>query len=245
LNLYKSHPVFESPGDDAVLWRYCDLPKLVSLLSKKALHFSVASALGDHFEGAMTRELAAWMPRDVLPAIAPTRHQTFVSCWHENEYESAAMWQLYSRLNEGIAIRSTFSRVASSFVGFSLLPKALPPPNEIFAGRVNYIDYERDRFVDRSRALNALSLIVHKRMSFAHEREVRAVCSIPANCGRHSSNPLHKGIYVDCDLGQLIECVYISPSAPGYFCEAVADVCRRFSLGSRTLQSDLLSKPLY
>jgi hypothetical protein len=61
----------KSPGDNAVLWRYCDLPKLVSLLSKKALYFSVASALGDHFEGAMTRELAAWIPDRRLARTKP------------------------------------------------------------------------------------------------------------------------------------------------------------------------------
>src|SRR5271166_1021508 len=30
-----------------------------------------------------------------------------VSCWHKSEYESEAMWKLYSKLDQGIAIEST------------------------------------------------------------------------------------------------------------------------------------------
>ena len=87
--------------------------------------------------------------------------------------------------------------------------------------------------------------IMHKRLSFAHEREVRAVCSIGANCSRNSTTPRYPGIYVNCDVSQLIECIYVSPLAPTYFFEAVAEVCRRFGLGAQVVQSDLMSKPLY
>ena len=34
-----------------------------------------------------------------------------VSCWHMSTCESAAMWSLYSKTNEGIAIRSTVGRL--------------------------------------------------------------------------------------------------------------------------------------
>jgi hypothetical protein len=36
-----------------------------------------------------------------------TRHQVFANCCHINEFESAAMWQLYARMNEGVAIQSS------------------------------------------------------------------------------------------------------------------------------------------
>jgi hypothetical protein len=125
------------------------------------------------------------------------------------------------------------------------VPKDLPHPTAIFAGKVNYIDYDQGWLVDPSPALNTLSLIVHKRMSFAHESEVRAVCSINANCDRHSSSPRYAGIYVDCDLDRLVEQIYISPLAPPYFREAVSDLCQRFALAATVVQSDLMSKPLY
>ena len=44
---------FQEPEDDAVLWRYMDFAKYVSLLSSKALWFSSAAAFADPYEGAV------------------------------------------------------------------------------------------------------------------------------------------------------------------------------------------------
>jgi len=38
-----------------------------------------------------------------------------VSCWHESEYESDAMWKLYSASGQGIAIESTVGQLRESF----------------------------------------------------------------------------------------------------------------------------------
>jgi len=83
----------------------------------------------------------------------------FISCWHMNEEESPAMWKLYTSQNESICIRSNYKIFAR------LLPE------QSFLGCVKYIDYRRDRF-DTNDFLN---YIVHKRKSFEHEREIRAV----------------------------------------------------------------------
>ncbi len=34
----------------------------------------------------------------------------FVSCWHENETESEAMWKLYLKSGDGVAIQTTVVR---------------------------------------------------------------------------------------------------------------------------------------
>ena len=39
---------------------------------------------------------------------------TLVNCWHQNEFESEAMWRLYSENNKGIAIQTTLQRHHSS-----------------------------------------------------------------------------------------------------------------------------------
>jgi hypothetical protein len=157
------------------------------------------------------------------------------------------MWQVYSRFNEGLAIQSTFSRLTSSFCGFKLIPKDLPAPKAIYAGLVYYIDYDHGVFLDRHRALNGFSLLIHKRRSFEYEKEVRVVCRIPQNCGTPVADmiPRYTGIYVDCDIDRLIETVYVSPSAPTYFLEAVAAICDRFDVKASVIQWDLMSKPHY
>lgn len=60
--MYEEHPVFNPPSDDAVLWRYMDFTKFVSLLEKSALFFARADKLGDPFEGAFSKINVALQP---------------------------------------------------------------------------------------------------------------------------------------------------------------------------------------
>jgi hypothetical protein len=48
-----------------------------------------------------------------------TRRKVAISSWHINEYESFAMWQIFTQNSEGLAIQSTIGR----------LKKALKPEN--------------------------------------------------------------------------------------------------------------------
>ena len=43
------------------------------------------------------------------------RKSYYVNCWHLNGYESAAMWQLYSRNDEGIALVARQSALDEAF----------------------------------------------------------------------------------------------------------------------------------
>jgi hypothetical protein len=246
VSLYQAHAVFKPAPPNGKLWRYSDLAKLVSVLGNRAPYFPVTSSFDDPYEGELPRILSETVPRDILPVMQRARFTMFVNCWHLNSYESAAMWQIYARLNEGVAIQSTFGRLISSFKGFSRLPSDLPPPTQVYAGMVDYIDYDLENVSNRHWALNAFSMVMHKRRSFQHENEVRAVCSISQNCAvRGQFSAAHPGIYVDCDLSSLIEAIYVSPLAPAFFRKSVEMVLERFELKVPVIQSDLMSKPIY
>ena len=101
--MYMEHTSFVPPSDSNVrIWRYIDLPKLVSLLTTKSLWFPAASQLDDPHEGAFgefnVQQRAAVYPdtaaEDLEPVHRITRlapRWTYVSCWHMNESESTAM----------------------------------------------------------------------------------------------------------------------------------------------------------
>jgi hypothetical protein len=59
-----------------------------------------------------------------------------VSCWHCNDGESAAMWDLYATRDSGIAIQSTFERLCDSF-SHAAEPQLI--------GLVRYTDYLSDQ----------------------------------------------------------------------------------------------------
>jgi hypothetical protein len=87
------------------------------------------------------------------------RQWTFINCWHMNENESDAMWRIYARTSDAVAIQSTFAR----------LQRVLS--DRAFIGVVKYVDYDTEWMPEG----NTLYPFVHKRKSFEHERELRAV----------------------------------------------------------------------
>lgn len=146
---------------------------------------------------------------------------TYVSCWHENEHESEAMWRLYSSyLDNAIAVRTTYGRLYES-VGRE-------PSIQI--GRIKYIDYNKSYAGINDAFWN-------KRKSFEHEREVRALV-IDHSCKA-------SGKLIKCNLDILIDEVFVSPKAPEWFVNLVNEINQKYSLGLKVSKSELLEEPFF
>jgi hypothetical protein len=255
------HPVFTPPENaDASIWRYMDFTKFVAMLDSGALFFSRADLLGDPFEGSYSRANLSlrptWYAKYGLPeeswrGLEQARRRevqsTFINAWHCREHESAAMWRLYLKADEGIAVRSTFRRLCNSFDGCE---------REVYVGLVQYVDYDLDPMPEG----NAFWPFVHKRQSFEHERELRAVISDPeaAESARRveaasdlekaldpSIEPPPEGLEIAVPLATLIERIYVAPTAPGWFRDLVERVASKYALTAAVLQSDLTGTPVY
>jgi len=141
--MYKKHPDLVKPKKlNTIVWRYMDFTKFVSLLDKKALFFTRADKLGDPFEGSHPKANITLREKIYKSDMVPLeyisniykllREFTVVNCWHISGCESAAMWQLYLKSNEGIAIQSTFKRLRDSF---------RDEKHDIFIGKVQSVSY--------------------------------------------------------------------------------------------------------
>lgn len=154
----------------------------------------------------------------------------FINCWHENNYESAAMWKLYSDLNKGVAIQSTFKNFTDCFSGCE---------DDIAIGKVNYIDYEKDSMSPG--IVYVYKPFTYKRISFEYEREIRAIIFIP-----HGERNIElNGIYVPISLKILIEKIYVSPTAEDWFFELVESITKKYDLKTEVIRSNLYEGPLY
>lgn len=131
--MHKEHQIFQQPQDvNEKLWRYMDFTKFVSFLESKSLYFTRADKFEDPFEGSYPRinVLARQHIPEELPEEAREGYRimlensgdvnrrwpkyTAINCWHLNNHESAAMWRLYLKSNEGIAIQSTYEKVRAT-----------------------------------------------------------------------------------------------------------------------------------
>lgn len=256
------HPVFRQPAPNTKIWRYFGLPHLLLTLQKGQLHFSRVDTFKDPFEGSLPkaeveaeRDLYASLGiSEVLRQASRTRLAHLrcygACCWYLSEHESEAMWKLYAQ--EGIAIQSTFERLVAS------LPSGAPPSAGIHVGVVDYIDYATDitRPMESPdgtpRWNNSFIPLMHKRKSFEHERELRAIFMAFDDehddvgggvTARRTAIP-PEGCYVDVDLARLVEKIVVSPSMPMWFVDVVTEAVRRHSPHSLTVvRSDLAAAP--
>lgn len=125
--------VFVPPSDENIkIWRYMDFSKFVSFVASKSLYFSRSDLLGDPFEGSypeVNKEARIQFVEEFHEKLIETKasrdwikpflekqsgnnkllaNHMFVNCWHVNECESSAMWNIYAKDNKGIAIQSTY-----------------------------------------------------------------------------------------------------------------------------------------
>ncbi|RYJ37711.1 DUF2971 domain containing protein [Flavobacterium anhuiense] len=152
------------------------------------------------------------------------REKVAISSWHINEYESFAMWQIFTKNNEGLAIQSTIRR----------LQKAVKPENNYdqFIGEVNYIDYKKEYipFDD------LFFPFLFKRKSFQYEREVRILSDTSK-----SDIKLNDGLKINVDINQLIEKIYIHPKSENWYKKLVIELVERLGFGFEIEKSDLES----
>jgi len=160
------------------------------------------------------------------------RGHVAVQCWHANEHESEAMWRRYSRVGEGIAVKSTFERLGSAI--------KCDPDIHVFAGLVKYIDYSKDKIPPH----NMLLPIMHKRISYKHEQEVRVVL-FSERFMKNDETLSEAGIDIDLDVETLVEAIYVAPTTPDWVYELVKKVVARYGAAIEVRRSSLDDQPLW
>ncbi|NWD07662.1 hypothetical protein HX874_28255 [Pseudomonas gingeri] len=170
---------------------------------------------------ADVEEQAQKLLRDLEVGGENHKKRTFVSCWHESEHESEAMWRLYSTfLANAVAVRTSYQSLYLS----------LDRDPSIAIGRIKYIDLKNSY-------AGVNDAFWRKRKSFEHEREVRALLS------DYGTQDLGK--IVKCNLEVLIEEVLVSPKAPAWFVDLVNDVNEKFGLSVKVSLSELNEVPFF
>jgi len=239
---YQEHPSCNTPRNlRRKIWRYMDFTKFVSMLEDKTLFFPNLSTLSDPLEGFLTkptvekfRKIPAGLTTEEaakrraigehnLKVMRMGRSHLFISSWHMSNHESVAMWELYVKSGEGIAIQSTVGRMISS---------AANSTENVYIGEIKYVDYEKQEIPWN----NIFFLAVHKRKSFEYERELRAIVMSPENL---------PGKSVPVDLNALIHRVYVAPNSPVWIHDLVKKILIKYDLKKEVIHSGLEQNPMY
>lgn len=231
--MHQNNPNITVPVHDTVVWKYLDLSKFLDLLMSKKLFMSRSDKFEDQYEGTFSeptfeeiRKISENNP-EFLDIYKSQRKNVVISSWHINEYESFAMWQIFTQNSEGLAIQSTIGRIQDSLNAEKQFEQHI--------GEVNYIDYKKEYIPFDDDFFPFL----FKRKSFQYEREVRIISNLtPYNLN------INEGVKIDVDINTLIEKIYIHPKSENWYKNLVIQLVQQlgfdFTIEKSDLESDIL-----
>ncbi len=219
------------------LWRYISFDKYESLLRDNALFFCRADKFSDPYECSLPKkevEFRASIAKfemdnelrgvtGVFDSVKAQKHSdayakvhqdvrraTTVNCWHVNENESDAMWSLYLKDNEGVAIKTNLSRLSNALNASKI---------NIYGSKVRYINYDTAIFHHPTefpyKYYSTLTPLFHKKIEFLHEKEFRLFNwdGDREKEGYWGTQSEHKGELIPTDVLSLVETVVFHPKA--------------------------------
>ncbi|MBP8066339.1 MAG: hypothetical protein KAY31_02575 [Flavobacterium sp.] len=232
--MYSNNPNIKLPDNpDTVIWKYMDLSKFLDMLLSGKMFMSRSDKFEDQYEGTFSeptfeeiKKISENNPK-FLDYYKSHRENVVISSWHTNEYESFAMWQVFTKNNEGLAIQSTIGRLKEAL--------ALERNFEQYIGEVNYIDYKKELipFDD------VFFPFLFKRKSFQYENEIRVISDVTGQ-----NLTINDGLKISVDINTLIEKIYIHPKSENWYKKLVIEVVSRlgfdFTIEKSDLESDIL-----
>ena len=229
--MYINNPNIKLPKDpNTIIWKYLDLSKFLDLLMSEKLFMSRSDKFEDQYEGTFSeptfeeiKKLSIDNP-DFLNYYKTHREKVAISSWHINEYESFAMWQIFTQNSEGLAIQSTIGRLQESLV---------PEINfKQYIGEVNYIDYKKEHIPFDDMFFPFL----FKRKSFQYEGEVRLITDIG-----DSNIKINEGLKINVEINRLIGKIYIHPKSENWHKNLVIQLVKQLGFDFKIEKSDLES----
>jgi hypothetical protein len=153
----------------------------------------------------------------VLAEIQRCRRRLYVNSWHLGEIESEAMWRIYCRNGDGLAVVLPYSQLRDS----------LYEP-DTYIGKVNYLRFNLDLMENLDPPHN-FALAMQKRKEFEHESEARIVAarSTPGRDPFQDAGP--ESVELPWAPEDLIERIVISPYVKPWYADTVREIIGRIA----------------
>lgn len=216
-----------------------DFTKYVSFLDSASLYLTRADCFTDPFEGYLPFLKFSDSNGEPLEQAYAQRGVSYVSCWHKSEHESEAMWKLYLKSDEGVAVKSTVSRLAKAYLDHER-QKSLKNKVANFSGQLSEVKYVYQTESDPLE-VPLKEVLFYKRRNFDYEKEVRLVV-------QHKNIVTKPSFNLPIRLKNFVVQVVVSPTSPKWFFELVRVTSQRFGFHNmksktRVVESSLREAP--
>lgn len=255
--------------DDAIICRYMDVARLVSMLDTRMVWFSKAATFRDDpWEGFCKATPFRNAPDDQSPKLLTHEHDgektemsipqmyeilsrssaetcerarehLYVNSWCLGQ-ESMAMWEIYGSRGRGVA-------VTSSVAQYRRAAKFAIPNSQYTFGEVRYHDdIESAEAIRRDFSAGEIpvgsGLWPHVLGLGFHKRSGYSY-ECEWRCALYQDARPEPGVHIAFNLDELINAVYIGPRAEQFVIDAVSSIMQKFSLPKSVVRSTLLTPP--
>jgi len=213
-----------------ILWKYLDTPKFISMLAKQAIWLNRVDKFRDRHEGRIPLEMMGLIEKAFHEKLDSTsivktpeefeeylKANTYVSCWHRNEIENMAMWEIYGRSESSIAVKTTVEKLIKSISLTDVKGTVIQlKPVEY----ITHDSYEGEVYYENCSYI--------KRPEYAYENEVRISLDTYSPHCPNKNTPL--GYNLSCDVANMIDSIVIHPDSADWFREVVESICDKYDL---------------
>ncbi len=242
------------------MYRYMEIEKLIFMITENALPLSRITLSNDPYEYSYPKKLLerekqafkqmvgnkkpidyrkdknGFMERSKRRELN-WRRNFFASCWHANDYESEAMWRLYSNYQKGLAIQTDLITLINELPdkynnkGFKY---------GIQIAEVKYIDFNNPEMSFFHPGFIEIYLL--KRKAFNYENEIRIFTQLYPDWG---IGPEIEDDYIllNVNLRNIIKKIIIAPNSPSWYKKLILSILEKYGYDLEVENSSLAEKP--
>jgi len=239
------HPCFPQPASITSIWRYLDLSIFLDLIQTQEIHFSRADQFEDPYEVSLpvpnqmldykelvrnsvppgvefhlTEEQVSQMAEFLRDGANYPKKNAFISCWAQGEHESMALWKIYTKSKNAVAVKCDYAKMVEQL------------SDKVMIGKVQYRNY----FTEMIPINNFLYQVMSKRQEYSYETEIRAVMM------NQESPKEFSFLRQKIDLPSVVQAVYVSPGCSDFFPNQIKDLTRKYGFDFQIIRSDLYDK---
>lgn len=236
-------------GKDIIIKRYMNFENYVRLLND-GLFCPKSSLFEDWWEGLIAHPEKT-EDEEYISNFAKAREWIYVSCWHKESAESYAMWKIYGGHQHSVCIQTTKDKVEQLFRSDLDLPSEIIScevlylrPNENEARqRPAYSELRESNVILQNKPHLSVYASQHgiKHEGYTYEHEYRIII-MDDKITLKFQNEL-RGTTLKIVPKEIIDEVYVSPSAPDWYYKIVSDISCKYGYSRKIKKSSLVKNP--
>ncbi|OGP54454.1 MAG: hypothetical protein A2Y65_09745 [Deltaproteobacteria bacterium RBG_13_52_11] len=231
----------EKLKDGDVLRRYLDMPRFISFLKTSSLYLCRSDLFSDKFEGSFTFSVKeaisnAYRKNQIEYTYEKfkkeLREGVFINCWSLGMDDNMALWKLYGKTDDCVAITTTVAKLRAALDKFGGLGR-------ISLKKVEYIRHWKDPKIEVKPYSNVFK---YKTVGYAFENEVRIILDRFDQTFEATSKD--EGVILPINLRAFLRSVVVSPECSSWFKAVVEDIVDKYGVTCPIRNSSMSKQPI-